>query len=481
MKKNRKWTAVLLGIILVVAASAGFTADVGAQSPQAPNVVRAFEETEGNWQDLLDAMENIAELDGQGETDEAILLWEDLIPQVDEMLGITFDEFGMPEGTGDDAEASLEDLKGWSGYISTFSDLINDAIIYDQLMNFASDIDSLTESSAAVKKLESQIAVLLTEALIDVDLTEVDGIFADPSEFDGMMTEADLESYEKLLELYILDEEAGRFESAQDKYDEIIDLLNQYPEMSGEYESEIFAQFKVNDESLTHIKNPVDEFGDALEISEDTAFNENTYRLLWKYVVELMPDSMTDYIDKFEVGSDGKDGTMAFVYPTNDALTKFVLNLDIKDMTDSSGAFNKKDMDETIVHEFGHVLTLNHSQMNDNAKNTYVTQEGVLAESSYMNQFYNTFWKGKTDMYLLSNEDGYREYDVERLYGDHATWFVSDYAATNVEEDISESFRVFVLDERPSGNTVKDQKINFFYQFPELVELRTAIRDGDQS
>ncbi len=95
-----------------------------------------------------------------------------------------------------------------------------------------------------------------------------------------------------------------------------------------------------------------------------------------------------------------------------------------------------------------------------------------------MNIFYDSFWKNKTDMYLLSNEDGYREYDVERLYGDHATWFVSDYAATNVEEDISESFRVFVLEAKPSGNTIKDQKVNFFYRFPELVELRKAIRDG---
>lgn len=478
MKRNRKWTALTLGIMLMISVNSGFALTNETVLPGPTNSVRALEETSVSWQDLLEDMATIADLDDMGKTDEAILLWEEVIPQVDDMLGITFDEFGMPEGTGDDAEASLEDLKGWSGYINTFSDLIDDGILYDQLMRFAEDIDSLTESSAAMKKLESQIAILLAEALSEVDLTEVEGIFADPSEFDGMMTEPDLEAYEKLLDLYMSDEEAGRFESAQDKYDEIIDLLNQYPEMSGAFESQIFAQFKVNDENLTYIQNPVDEFGQALEITEDTSFNENTYRLLWQYVVELMPDSMTDYIDKFEVGSDGRDGTMAFVYPTNEALTKFVLNLDIKDMTDSSGAFNKKDMEETIVHEFGHVLTLNHTQMNESAKNTYVTQEGVLAKDSYMNIFYDSFWKNKTDMYLLSNEDGYREYDVERLYGDHATWFVSDYAATNVEEDISESFRVFVLEAKPSGNTIKDQKVNFFYRFPELVELRMAIRDG---
>ncbi len=342
MKRNRKWTALTLGIMLMISVNSGFALTNETVLPGPTNSVRALEETSVSWQDLLEDMATIADLDDMGKTDEAILLWEEVIPQVDDMLGITFDEFGMPEGTGDDAEASLEDLKGWSGYINTFSDLIDDGILYDQLMRFAEDIDSLTESSAAVKKLESQIGILLAEALSEVDLTEVEGIFADPSEFDGMMTEPDLEAYEKLLDLYMTDEEAGRFESAQDKYDEIIDLLNQYPEMSGAFESQIFAQFKVNDENLTYIQNPVDEFGQALEITEDTSFNENTYRLLWQYVVELMPDSMTDYIDKFEVGSDGRDGTMAFVYPTNEALTKFVLNLDIKDMTDSSGAFKQK-------------------------------------------------------------------------------------------------------------------------------------------
>lgn len=407
------------------------------------------------------------------------MLWEELIPQMDEKLGIVFEEYGMPEGEGEDAAGSLEDLKGWAGYISTFSELIEDESKYNQVLEFAYDIDSLTENSAATKKkLESQIAVLLNDALYNVDLTEVEGIFADPSEFDGMMTEVDLQKYGKLIELYIADEEAGDFESAQDKYDEIIDLLNQYPEMSGEMESELYAQFQVTNEKLTVIKNPVDEYGDPMEVTAPDASEMKRYQLLWNYVITLMPDSATDYVDKFEVGSDGKDGTMAFVYPTTESLKAFVLNLDIKDMTNSNGDFNKKDMDETIVHEFGHIITLNHTQMTSVSSDTYETQEGILAKDSYMNQFYDSFWKDKTDMYLLSNDEGYREYDVERLYGDHATWFVSDYAATNVEEDISESFRVFVLEDKPNGNTIKDQKkVNFFYQFPELVTMRDEIRD----
>lgn len=486
MIMNRRWAALALGLAITVTGghvlSSAHPIDEAESLSRSPIVQseeqRAFETKDEDWESFLKDFQTMADLDSSGRTEEAIMLWEELIPQVEDKLGVVFEEYDMPEGNDGDAEGSLEDLKGWTGYISTFSELIDDGAMYEQLMEFADDIDSLTENTAAKKKLESQIAILLNDALYNIDLTEVEGIFADPSEFDGMMSEVDLETYSKLLELYIADEEAGNFESAQDKYDEIIDLLNQYPEMSGEMEGELYAQFQVDDEKLSVVKNPLDEYGDPLEVTLVDATEMKKYQLLWDYVITLMPDSATDYVDKFEVGSDGKDGTMAYVYPATESLKKFVLNLDIKDMTDSSGAFNKKDMDETIVHEFGHIITLNHTQMTGKSNGTYETQEGILSKDSYMNKFYNSYWKGKTDKYLLSNEDGYREYDVERLYGDHSTWFVSDYAATNVEEDLAESFRVFVLEDKPTGNTIMDQKVNFFYQFPELVTMRDEIRDG---
>jgi len=247
-------------------------------------------------------------------------------------------------------------------------------------------------------------------------------------------------------------------------------------ELSDENEGQLFAQFKVINEKLTLIENPVDEYGEALNVQSASKDELEKYQLLWNYVIKLMPDSATDYVDKFEVGTDGRDGTMAFVYPTSESGKKFVLNLDVNDMIGPDGKYMKKDMDETIVHEFGHVLTLNNTQLTSSATGTYQTQEGILRQESYMNKFHGAYWKGKTDKYLLSNEDGYRQYDVEMLYGDHASWFVSDYAATNVEEDIAESFRMFVLEDKARGNDIADQKINFFYQFPELVEMRDEIR-----
>jgi hypothetical protein len=54
--------------------------------------------------------------------------------------------------------------------------------------------------------------------------------------------------------------------------------------------------------------------------------------------------------------------------------------------------------------------------------------------------------------------------------------FITDYAATNPGEDIAESFTYFVLKVKPVGNTIADQKLNFFYNYSELDILRKQIR-----
>ena len=53
---------------------------------------------------------------------------------------------------------------------------------------------------------------------------------------------------------------------------------------------------------------------------------------------------------------------------------------------------------------------------------------------------------------------------------------MSDYAATNVVEDIAESFMTFVLEDEPTGDTVAAQKLDFFWQLPEYVAIRERIR-----
>jgi hypothetical protein len=46
---------------------------------------------------------------------------------------------------------------------------------------------------------------------------------------------------------------------------------------------------------------------------------------------------------------------------------------------------------------------------------------------------------------------------------------------TNPEEDIAESWSFFILSPKPAGNTIAEQKILFFYNYSELVQLRNEI------
>jgi hypothetical protein len=147
------------------------------------------------------------------------------------------------------------------------------------------------------------------------------------------------------------------------------------------------------------------------------------------------------------------------------------------------------------------------------APNHYAYNSGCMKEDSYLNLFFQKFWA-----------DIYPEYhwwfefaDFQKSNKSHADFhqkyydrFVTYYAGTDPTEDIAESFTVFVLwDEEAIANHKKwctkegwnvisepgwiywkwcgkiyrdnsiwEEKIRFFYDFPELVEMRDFIRSN---
>ena len=64
--------------------------------------------------------------------------------------------------------------------------------------------------------------------------------------------------------------------------------------------------------------------------------------------------------------------------------------------------------------------------------------------------------------------------DFYKIYQDQ---FLTDYAATSPLEDIAESWAFFVLSPKPELNSIANEKILFFYEYPELVALRQEILD----
>lgn len=213
------------------------------------------------------------------------------------------------------------------------------------------------------------------------------------------------------------------------------------------------------------------------EILADT----NSHQVMWQEFANLIPAENRSDISNYGIFTDGAEETMAYVEPNQDDPTKWNLILDAVD------AENKKEQQYTLIHEYGHVLTLNNRQVpfdleaslddaayeeSANACPRFFTGEGCANGNSYINAFFDQFWADIYDELPQDPED----YDaLDAFYQTHQDRFVTDYAATNPGEDIAESWTHFVLNDKPSGNSIADQKVQFFYDYPELVTLRDKI------
>ncbi len=133
----------------------------------------------------------------------------------------------------------------------------------------------------------------------------------------------------------------------------------------------------------------------------------------------------------------------------------------------------------TLIHEYGHLLTMNQENLVNSdtcpADQFFLQRyEECYNANSYMNLFYHSFWKGYEEQWLHA---GYGTVE-ERIafYEEHKESFVTTYATVRPYEDIAESFSHFMLTPyNDSPQTVAEEKINFFYQFPELVEYRAFV------
>ena len=327
-----------------------------------------------------------------------------------------------------------------------------------------------------IYELYDSLDLLLSEYGLEMPLTSMASIV---SLYPDLFTEEDIDKLEEL-ELLILDisESDPESEELDDIYEELTSLLDNKglngEELINQVETRSIdlAAFNVVDGKISLRKDSV------IPADEITEQEMKDYKLLWNQTKKIVPKSHMDMLKLFVINTDGKDNVLAYVNQENDELTKWRMVLDIKDALDDEGQYIKE-YDETIVHEFAHIMTLNASQMQETVtdNNTYVGDEGTTTKSSYLNQFYQKFWtaiyeehQNSVDPMDMSGDSAYAFY--EKYEND----FVSDYAATNPEEDIAETFSVFILTERPTGNDIKDKKIQFMYGDESLVKLRQEIR-----
>lgn len=217
----------------------------------------------------------------------------------------------------------------------------------------------------------------------------------------------------------------------------------------------------------------------------------------WEIFTELIPAQDRRMVTQFNIFTDGYSNTLAAVDQSEQDLSDWVLEVDIADLEDKDAlAF-------TMIHEYAHLLTLNDSQVSPDAETvndpynlelqkektaacpTYFTGTGCSHTDSYIQAFYNRFWADiyieweKVDALQYETDDFIPYYNaLYDFYLAHQDQFVGDYAVTHPAEDIAESFTHFVFSSRPVGNSIKEQKIAFFYEYPELIQLREEILKG---
>lgn len=193
------------------------------------------------------------------------------------------------------------------------------------------------------------------------------------------------------------------------------------------------------------------------------------YTALWEGMRSMLPSGAFDDFERLVIFTDGQDEILAYVQPADWTGEKWEIAVDPADTADLDW------FRETILHEYGHYLTLNEGQVtytDHTGGGDVYREEGMTARSgSYLDDFYQTFWTG-----LL--EDRLANVDSGGFYLRHPEDFVTEYAATDPAEDIAESLAWFVLYDLPpeEEQAVWAQKQRFFLRYPELTAFRSAVR-----
>lgn len=222
----------------------------------------------------------------------------------------------------------------------------------------------------------------------------------------------------------------------------------------------------------------------------------------WDLFVKIIPEQYLEDITLFVIYTNGIEGDKAGLQRYEYDLTKWQIELDIVDAF-HSGNLDEKDVTFSIIHELGHIITqdatqvkideelwidnkyffedweLKHNQRAMECHPNLMIPDGCTKTNSYLNTFFQKFWSDIHpeffEITLIEDDDEYYK-KLDEFYIKYQNRFVTFYSSFNASEDIAESFSAFVLLDKPQGKSIAEQKILFFYDYAELVKIRNSIR-----
>jgi len=245
-----------------------------------------------------------------------------------------------------------------------------------------------------------------------------------------------------------------------------------------------------------------DELAIPNELKEWQVYDDKHHES-WSIFTQVVPPRYMNDVVWFTIFTDGIEWLEMDVFLEQDS-QKWSLLFDIQDWY-CLGDLDEDRVKFTMIHEFGHMLSLGPSEIDvdfelydlgweeDDTLNDVILEKeqacetgiittyGCTKEDSYINAFAQKF---QVDKYSDSINFHYQIYSNEwtenlwNYYTEHEDEYVTDYAASSTQEDFAETFTFFILSEKPQGNSVLEQKILFFYDYAELIEIRDFIRNN---
>lgn len=206
--------------------------------------------------------------------------------------------------------------------------------------------------------------------------------------------------------------------------------------------------------------------------------NSAAHARIWRYFSHLISAEDRAMLVNYLVSMRGNNyNYIAYVTPVDELAKTWEMNVNILDASDPI------DLTVTLVHEYGHLITLNDTQVNANDFNCkgLLTSHGCTRPGSYMDDFYRAYWLALyPEWKKIDDESDPDTHDalLKAFYQKYESRFVSEYAAASPVEDMAESWTDFVLFSGSSHRAIAREKVAFFQNYPELLRLRQKILDN---
>lgn len=208
--------------------------------------------------------------------------------------------------------------------------------------------------------------------------------------------------------------------------------------------------------------------------------NIDIHHNIWNRFRAMYPERLSNHVKCFIAKGSRRDKTAGFVRHSH-RQDGYCLAMDVFYVA-PGGNMDETRRDSVLNHEYGHLLMLHPNQFKQSARSNacVATQghNGCPTPESYFAQFWDKFWAPYPDLRDSVKAKGTPSREMLRNRAQvHKDHFISLYAATNVKEDFAESWETFVMRDKPTKtDSIAAQKILFFHQFAELVEIRDAVR-----